>query len=563
MDSMDGASSKPPVQDIAPKPSEQEPDKPVSGAHKFRKVKKVASSEPTSGLKGSKRKRRPESRAFEQLRAKIKPATTATQIKASELNALAVSESRVFSKKELFAAAGAEFGQGKTLRALGKMLDKYNAEVVSPNCKLTPAEKTIKTLKLREEARDFLARKEHELTRPFKLHAQSKQRIMATHQLLGQIEVLFHQQAGSDKAAYSQDCCELLCDDIENNRSELLISLYQQPGVLEDMIGEMEYSDVLHFGEAQARARVEISEPDHIRALSKGVRKVLQRMSSDDIKHHVDTFNEERGGIPQKISVTGNRAYDRGREYCTTMNILLATNETVTELGVALHQSYVDGHLMLNMVDELTEEKTNTMVRGFDTQPQVDEAAAGISKKAMKEMHVTQQLPELKPDVKKRPDVLWLSKICQFDAMLKGDTTGKDDGFRNFVRCWDEIRFKAIPAYNQRHNKDGLVHTDGSLSKELAKISPAFLEELDSAKGNEEQVRVLLKKTGLYKAPDKLEFKAAMKMADQSDNPLRKARLRHIACQDCLYRYFEQRAGVEIPLIPPKPESLRSRKPQS
>ena len=562
MNSVDGPGSKPQVQDLPPQTPPEKPEAPVSGNHKFRKVKKLASSEPTSGLKGPKRKKKPHSRAFEQLRAKIKPATAATQIKATELNAKAVSESRVFSKKEFFAAAGAQYGQGKSLKTLGKMLDKYNAEVQSPSSKLSPAEKVVRTLKLRKEAKEFLAKKEHELTQVFKLHAQSKQRIMATHQLLGQVELLTQQLVSTDRAAYSQDCCEMLCDDIENHGAELLIELYLQPDVLEGVIGEMEYSDLLHFAESQAIAHVEITEPDHVRALSRGVRQVLLRMSSDDIKHHVDSFNTERGGITQEVQVTGNLAYDRGREYCTAMNMLLATNETVAELGVSLHQSYADGHLTMNMLDELTEEKANVMVRSFDTQNQVDEAAAGISKEAVAGMHVTKHLPKLNPDAHKRPDVLWLSKISQFDAMLKGDTSGKDNGFQKFVRCWDEIRFQAMPTYNQRHKKDGLVDTNGTLSKELAKLSPDFLDELDAAAGNADQVRVILKKVGLRKAPDKLEFKAAMKMADQSENPLRKEHLGHLACQDCLYRYFEQRAGVEIPLIPPKPESLRSGRPR-
>ena len=291
------------------------------------------------------------------------------------------------------------------------MLDKYNAEVLSPDSTLTPVEKFITTLKLREEAKDFLARKEHELTRPFRSRAQSKQRIMATNQLLEQIDVLVQQQTGADRTTFSHDCCKLLCDDIKNNRAELLTGLYQKPGVLEGMMSEMEYSDVLHFAEAQARERIEVSEPGHIQALSKGVRQVLHKMSSDDIKHQVGTFNKDRGGFSEEVNVTGNTDYDRGREYCTAMNILLAANETVTELGIALHQSYADGHLTMNMLDELTEEKANVMVRDFDNQTQVDEAAAGINKQTVGDMHVAKQLPGLKPDANKREDILWLSKI--------------------------------------------------------------------------------------------------------------------------------------------------------
>ena len=146
--------------------------------------------------------------------------------------------------------------------------------------------------------------------------------------------------------------------------------------------------------------------------------------------------------------------------------------------------------------------------------------------------------------------------------MLKGDIEGKDTGFQTFVRCWDEIRFQAMPAYNLRHDKDSLVETNGALSKELAKVSPEFLDELDRAKGDEKQAQRLLQKIDLRKAPDKLEFKVALQMANKTGNAPRKERLRQMACQDFLYRYFEQRAGVEIPVIPPKPESLKARKIQ-
>lgn len=560
MDSVDGPRSKPPEQDIAPKPPEKKPGEPVSGTHKFRKVKKMA-GDATQDLKSRARKKKPHSRAFEQLRAKIKPATSATQLKASQLNAKAVSKSRVFSSKELFAAAGASYGQGKSLRALGKMLDKYNAEVVSSNSQLTPAEKVIRTLTLHAEAQKFLAKKEHELDQVFKLHAQSKQRIMATHQLLGQIQLLVPQQVGSDRTSFSQECCKLLCNDLRNHRAELICELYQQPSILEGLLAEMEYSDVLRFADAHAEAQIEVVGPDQITALSRGVWKSLHTMSSENIKHHVDSFNAKRGKHATQLNVTGNPIYDRSREFCTTMNILLTANNTVTELGVALHQSHVDGHLTMNMLDELTEEKANMQGRNFAEQNQANEATAKLDRKKMRKMHVAKHLPSLKPNSDNPVDVLWLGKINQFDLMLKGDVSGNDRSFQNFVHCWDEIRFQAMPAYSARHEKDGLVETNGIMSKELGKITPQFLEELDHAKGNAEEVRMLLEKVGLHKVPDELNFVMAMEMADKSDNPLRKQRLKHHAAQDCLYRYFEQRAGVDIPLIPPKPASLLSRKP--
>ena len=561
MDSLDGPGSKPPVQDIASRPVTEEPEAPVTGTHKFRKVKKIA-GKATRGLSRRIRRKKPESRAFEQLRAKVKPATAATQLKASQLNARAVSESRVFTSKELFAAAGAEHGQGKKLKALGAMLDKYNTEVQSPQSRLSPAEKVIRTLQLREAAQSFLEKKEHELTRVLKFHAQSKQRIMATHQLLGQLQLLAQVHVGPDRAAYSRECCDLLCKDIDENRAGLLCELYQKPGVLEGMIAEMEYPDLLEFARVHGNARVEISEPEQIRALSRGVWNVIKKLGSDELKQHVDDFNARQKNYGAETRVTGNPTYDRSREYCTAMNVLLAANETPIEMGVVLHQCHADGHLTMNMLDELIEEKANVMGRNFAEQTDADAAVASFDKKTLGKMYVAQHLPELNPDANSPLDVIWLGKINQFDSMLKGDLSGKDRSFRQFIHCWDEIRFKAMPAYNARHNKDGLVDTNLAMSKELSKISPAFLEALDRAKGDMGQVKGLLKKAGLRKAPDELKFETALEMADQSENPVRKKQLKQLAVQDFLYRYFEQRAGVEIPVIPPKPKSLPARKPR-
>lgn len=560
MDSVNGPGSRPTKQDKASGSSEKKTAEPVTRTHKFRNVKKVAVNEPTSGLKSRKRRRKPQSRAFQQLRAKIQPATTAPQIKASELNARAVSESRVFTSEELFAAAGAQNDQENTLKVLGRMLNNYSAEVLSSNSKLASAEKVIITLKLRESARQFLAQKEHELTQPFISQAQSQQRIMATYQLLAQIELQIHQLAGNDRASYSQKCCKLLCHDIKHQGGKLLAELYRQPGVMEGVIGEMEYSDVLRFANACAGGKIEISDPAQIQALSRGVWQALQRMDSDEIKQQVDSFNFTRGNFSQEISVTGNKTYDQGREYCVVMNRLLSENQTPAELAIALHQSHVDGHLTMNMLDELVEEKANMMSRNFTSQSQADEVVAKLDRKAVATMQVAKTLPNLNPDIDNPGDVLLIGKINQFDSMLKGDKSGKDKEFQAFILCWDEIRFDAMPAYNKRHKRNALVDTDSVMSKELAKISPKFLTSLDGAKGDTDQVRELLKKNDLRKAPDELEFTMAMKMAEQSDNPLRRARLKHIAAQDCLYRYFEQRVGVETPHPPQKTESHRNRK---
>ena len=158
MDSVDGAGRKPPVQDASQKQVKEKPEPEVSGTHKFRKVRKMAGS-PTSGLKTRTRKKKPESRAFEKLRSKVKPATKATQLKASSLNAKAVSEARLFSAKELYSAAGAEQEQGKSLKKLGRLLNKYNAEVLAPDSQLSPAEKVMITLQVSGTGRGLSCQK--------------------------------------------------------------------------------------------------------------------------------------------------------------------------------------------------------------------------------------------------------------------------------------------------------------------------------------------------------------------------------------------------------------------
>ena len=385
---------------------------------------------------------------------------------------------------------------------------------------------------------------------------------MAAHQLLGQLQLVLVNQTESDRTAYSKDCCRMLCDDIEHQGAELLSELYLHPGVLEGMLSTMAYSDLLRFAEAHGTGNIEVTDPTQIQILANSAWKVIKKLSSDEIKQHFQNFKAGQGDNTSEVEVTGDPAYDRSREFCAVMNQLLTANTTAIELGIALHQSHENGHLTMNMLDELMELKASMMGREFADQATADTAVAGMNKKTLRKMYVAKELQTFKPDCDNPVDVLWLGRINMFDSMLKGDIKGKNKSFRNFVRCWDEIRYRAMPAYNAHHKKDSLVETDGTFSKELGKVSPQLLDQLDQAKGDTEQVQVILKKMGLRKAPDKLSFTDAIREADKSDNPLRKQRLKHLAAQDCLYRYFEQRAGVEIPLIPPKPESLRAKKPQ-
>ena len=102
---------------------------------------------------------------------------------------------------------------------------------------------------------------------------------------------------------------------MRHHRGALVCDLYQQQEVLGGLLAEMEYSDVLRFVDNHAMAHMQVSDPEQVKAVARGIRQSLHKLSSEEIRQHVDSFNAERSQHASKINVTGHPVYDRSREY--------------------------------------------------------------------------------------------------------------------------------------------------------------------------------------------------------------------------------------------------------
>ena len=93
------------------------------------------------------------------------------------------------------------------------------------------------------------------------------------------------------------------------------------------------------------------------------------------------------------------------------------------------------------------------------------------------------------------------------------------------------------------------------MSRELGKVTPAMMTELDSVAGDPVAVGKLLQKMKWRKAPDHFNFPAAVTKARKEGNDKLADELKLMATRDCLFRFFEAQAGVELPGIPVRRKS--------
>ena len=338
-----------------------------------------------------------------------------------------------------------------------------------------------------------------------------------------------------------------LHNDLQHNAGKVVTQLLQHPELMEQVLSHFSYPDLLPFLDTFSLSKSITSiTPRQVQALTKSCHKVLSKLSSQEIKTHHQAFLQSKGSIESSIIVTGNDEYDRNSEFSWLMNYALDLTPTPREMGIAVYQAYRQKHLTMNMLDEMTELKALGLTMAFTDPSTMAQAAANIDMEAMKSMHVAKQVENIDLAQPKTKDVLWLSKACQFEYLLNGDQSRPDTRYRDFIKCWEKLRFDFIPSYNQEHKKDSLVELNKNMSIELANISPAWLKRLDAASGSPQQVATILAETRWQKMPDSTDFNALYNEASTLDDRELKAQIKKTATQDCLYRYFERRAGVEL-----------------
>ena len=519
-----------------------ETDDVSKSAHSRRLNRKIRrqKSEPTSGL-------RSKSETWEKLKGrlkkawiKVRPAPSQSYLKNQLAAMQALTAERVFTAEEFSSAAGHPLKARGQLRTLTDMIDRYDSEVASSDSTLSRKEKAIRTLELQVAARKFLA------TQPKGSIKSSRQARETTESLLRQIDLLLYKH----KADFSGSLRQWLCDDIENHGGEHLQSLYERPELLESIVSSLEYHDLLVFIDTHGK-HVTLSEPEHISLMTRAIWQVISQLDSHQLLQHRDAYTTEMK-LPDTRPMTGDISFDRNQELCAVMGALLSEQIDAVELGMAVYQSYQDGHLTMDMLEGMLQHKNLTMPMALaDDSALAEEVYARLDQSALKKMHIGSYLESLSTDRTPKKARFYLYKLNEFDILLKADPSRKDMAYRNFVFCWDDLRNRFMPEYNQRHQKETLVETGGVLSQELAKFTPEMLRQLDKRPVRREAVSHILQQTGWQKSPDHFDFKKALEQAKEIENGNHSKAtveaIKHQAAQDCLFRYCEQRAGITFP----------------
>ena len=450
---------------------------------------------------------------------------------------------RTLSAKEFCQISGGSPGKDKELGKLCHKLDRFNKEVAAKRSFLSPMEQVLRTLKLRQEVVKYY---DHKREHAGLFSTRVKKRMQAADLAIANLDRLLPRFIHRDQTSFSANMAETLCSDLKQDKGRLVSHLFQNPELMERILSNLSYIDLLSFID-QLGLSVSVTDPYQIEALTRATRHVLSKLSSADIKYQREQFLLARGDSGVHVMVTGNDEYDRNYEFSWLMNHALDPTPSPKEMGVALFQAYRQGHLTMNMLDEMSELKAQGFTMELSDPVILKQAVSDIDKDGMKSMQVTQKLGEFDPDSYEPADLLWFSKACQFDFMLKGDYPLPNKRYRDFIKTWDQLRFSAIPDYNTRHGREDLVILDKKMSVELAKISPAWLKKLDFAAGQPDKVARVLAETGWQKVPDGTSFQKLLIDASQIDDKEMKQQMKKLALQDCLYRFCEQRAGVELP----------------
>ena len=538
---------------IQPKEAEKKvPELPEEANWGIRSVKK-SKARKIKGLRTKYRKIKPAGSRIRKARTIAAKAT----LRAAQTSAKAIKHSRVLSSAEFLKAAGNPPRPNKQMVHLCVMLDKYNKEVASPESQLAPAEKVLRTLEIRQATQDFADRQISDSMKFYRRSSQARKRLLATNAVSNQLEVLLPRLISQDKAKCSKEMCTFFCEDIKINRGDYFKQFYRQPKLLKTVISHMELADLTHLATTHGAKRTE-THPAHVNLIASAAYTAISQLSSEEMKEQQERYNREYTKYPEEAHVSGDLPYDQSKKFCELMNIFFDRNAELTEMGQVAHQAYKDGHLTMNMLDELMEQKSTVVAMSIVDEGVAEQIAGRIDPDLVKSLHTTQLMSQITPDTDDPEYLLWLSKVNQFQALLEGGAPDSPQEYSDFVHTWDQLRFKAIPAYNASHKKDNLVELDTHMSRELAKVTPTMMSELEDAAGDPVAVGKLLAKTRWRKVPDDFSFPAAISKARKGDNEALADKLKLLATQDCLFRFFEARAEVELPGIPLRRKSFGS-----
>ena len=101
------------------------------------------------------------------------------------------------------------------------------------------------------------------------------------------------------------------------------------------------------------------------------------------------------------------------------MNTFFDKNAELTEMGQIAHQAHKDGHLTMNMLDELMEQKSTVLAMSIVDEGVAERISRQIDHDLVRSLHVSQRLEQFTPDTEDPEYLLWLSKVNQFHALLE------------------------------------------------------------------------------------------------------------------------------------------------
>lgn len=542
---------------------------PEPGKWRSRGVHKKAGRK-IQGLRKKSKYRRPKSSASRLSSARRVAAKSI--LGTARISTQAVREKRVFSSRELLNALGNPLRKSKALTLLCKRLDQFNREVASSESTLSSSDKALKALKLREEIQAYCDKKASRRAKKSNITSKANRKLRVTHAVANQADLLLTSFTKEDKAASSKAICQILCDDIKTNDGQRLKKLYAEPALLKKVLGHMAFAELFHLMQVQGSSRqneapvVSITEPKQIRALASICYQAVNQLSSEELRQEQQRYYNEHTSygegteFPRIVTVSGDLAYDRSAISTELLNNATDSYDDLSAVGIIIHQAYKDGQLSMDKLDELTEQKTRLIMGNehFDQMAEtLDPKLVGSLNCYKNYLNPPKGANESDAEHERNLDhkkTLWLGKALQFQAMLAGDTEGKDKKYRDFIHTWDRLRFEHKPEYNDRHKKDNLVDWVPDTSRELAKITPDFLAELQQNREEPSAIKQQLEKAGWRKAPDEADFKALIKKAESTSKE-RVAQRTKQAVHDCLFRFFEKETETTIPVIPPRPKT--------
>ncbi|WP_263322213.1 hypothetical protein [Endozoicomonas sp. Mp262] len=486
----------------------------------------------------------------------LKRKTTGSDAPGKNIKACisAVNEGRLITPEEFYGIAGKPNAIGDVeYKQLGKLLQGCQGVFSDVGKAALPlAEVFAKVLDLREKAQAFVEK--YGGRRKSDKH---NERIRAVESLLFVID---------ESVLANKKASQVLCDSLGQGAADLtgkrlLKSLFSQPRVFRKLLSTMSLVELLTF--SNACQRIKQNDCRVASAFMSGASNALSRLSSAEIKRQYELYLQSTQDENATYSVSDNSSLERNRVLMDIARSFFDGEGTSTDVvAAALYQSYQDGNLTMSMLDQVSESAAIPFGFVYGDPESAPEALIQLEQdfkdQGMQSLEIGKDFFSFLEECRKDPNLLLKNpkyagtflKIKQSAIMLAGEPGSHNDGYRDFVQEWDKLRFRVMPDYNNAHGKDDLVDTV-VLSLEAFKITPDWLKRLNAAQGNLQEVRSLLNEMGWRKSPDHINFRHQLKVASSEES---KGRVKALACQDCLFRYFAKRAGFEPAVLSPDPQ---------